>query len=70
MFYKNNTWLGLVVHTYNPNTEAGRLQVQGQPGLHSMTLSQKQKRKKRKKNLHIDIYNSFTCNYQNLEVSK
>lgn len=31
---------GIVAHTYNPNTletEAGRLQVLGPPGLHSAT---------------------------------
>ena len=31
---------GIVVYTYNPNTqetEAGRLQVLGPPGLHSVT---------------------------------
>jgi hypothetical protein len=36
--------LGMVVHTCNSSTikaEAGALQVQGQPGLHSETLSQK-----------------------------
>jgi hypothetical protein len=38
----------MVVHTYNASTEkaeAGRWRVQGQPGLHSQTLSQKKKKK-------------------------
>jgi hypothetical protein len=38
----------MVVHIYNPTTwevEAGSLQVQGQPGLHSDTLFQKIKTK-------------------------
>jgi hypothetical protein len=37
----------MVLHTYNPSTweaEAGRLRVQGQPGLHSETLSLKKKK--------------------------
>ena len=42
--------LGMVVHACNPSTETEGLRVQGQPGLHSKTLSQKVEeiRKKRK----------------------
>jgi hypothetical protein len=42
------SWPDVVVHTYNPSiwaTEAGRSQVQGQPGLHSETLSEKKEKK-------------------------
>jgi hypothetical protein len=41
---KNTLKHGMLVHTYKPSTweaEAGELQVQGQPGLHRETLSQK-----------------------------
>jgi hypothetical protein len=42
--WKNyHTWLGLVAHTCNPNTqkaEAGRSLVWGHPGVHSETTSQ------------------------------
>jgi hypothetical protein len=44
---KENLKPCVVVHADNPSmweAEAGGLQVQGQLGLHSMTLSQKQKR--------------------------
>jgi hypothetical protein len=36
--------VGVVAHTCNPSmqeSEAGELQIQGQPGLHCETLSQK-----------------------------
>jgi hypothetical protein len=47
---RKNTLLmpGMVVHTYNlitPKAEAGGWQVQGQPGLHSEMLSQKNKKR-------------------------
>jgi hypothetical protein len=51
--------LGVVVHTCNPSTreaEAGRVRVQGQPGLHIETLSQNlppEKIKRKKKPLKI-----------------
>jgi hypothetical protein len=38
----------MVVHAYNPNTwetVAGESQIQGQPGLHSETLTHKTKQK-------------------------
>jgi hypothetical protein len=39
-----DTVLGMVAHTCNTSTrEAGRLQMWGQPGLHSETLSQRTK---------------------------
>lgn len=40
---KSNSEAGLVVHSCNPSTreaEAARSQVEGQPGLHRVTLSQ------------------------------
>jgi hypothetical protein len=49
-FFKNDVQnpseQGVVVHAFNPSTqeaEAGGLQVQGQPGLHSETLPHKNK---------------------------
>jgi hypothetical protein len=43
---KSHQKLGVVLHTYNPNTwekEAGGLEVQDDPGLHNKTLPQKNK---------------------------
>jgi hypothetical protein len=44
--------IGVVEHACNPSTqeaEVGGCQIQGQPGLHSKTLSGKKKKKKDKK---------------------
>jgi hypothetical protein len=49
---KKNHEPGLLVYTCNSSTweaETGGLQIQGQPGLHSESLSQKKKRKEKKK---------------------
>jgi hypothetical protein len=40
---------GVVLHASVQETEAGALRVQGQPGLHSKNLSQKNKTKQNKK---------------------
>jgi hypothetical protein len=45
---KVNSKLGMMAHIYNPSTEeaeAGELQLQGQLGLHSETLSPKKRKK-------------------------
>jgi hypothetical protein len=50
-FLKPNLRARYAAHTCNPSTqkaEAGWLQVQGQPGLHNKTLSQKKKKKTQK----------------------
>jgi hypothetical protein len=44
---------GVVVHTSNPSTQAGGLQVQGQPGLHGKTPSQKKKKMTKKKTFSL-----------------
>jgi hypothetical protein len=38
----------VVVHTCNQEAEAGRSQIQGQPSLHTETVSQKKKKKTRR----------------------
>jgi hypothetical protein len=49
---KKNHEPGLLVYTCNSSTweaETGGLQIQGQPGLHSESLSQKKKKERKEK---------------------